>query len=139
MWVNSSWTKFRWEQRRISQVFSSRQRELSFIDIWGPLNIQNNIAIWKHSAGVKKPPIPSQFGLFKLTLKILRQSVWQTFHMWAWKTEHNHLRMSSKLSALSLIKSCGASVHILNYDIKGGWHFQWHLALIAIATERISF
>lgn len=73
------------------------------------------------------------------TLNTLQQLVWQTFHMWALETEHNCLRMSSTLTALFLIKSSGGSVHILNYDIRSGWHFQWHLALIVIATERISF
>lgn len=75
----------------------------------------------------------------ELTLNNLQQLVWQTFHMWALETEHNCLRMSSTLTALFLIKSSGGSVHILNYDIRSGWHFQWHLALIVIATERISF
>lgn len=90
----------------------------------------------KNSASI---PLQSFTVRLVSTLNTLQQSVWQTFHMWALETEHNCLRMSSTLTALFLIKSSGGSVHILNYDIRSGWHFQWHLALIVIATERISF
>lgn len=125
------WTALKQNTGVNKDAFRKMQWELLFTAIWTilPSSCLDSTSEFYSSACFNT----------ELTLNNLQQLVWQTFHMWALETEHNCLRMSSMLTALFLIKFSGGSVYILNYDIRSGWHFQWHLALIVIATERISF